>query len=140
MITSIDAKDSLGSNVHEMSDTTKMNQDELLRSMIDEEIRDLRDMTNLNHIYARLVESIVFNVYDHDIIKKRILLQLMNGVYKVISEDIHLHGDINVCIVKKKKTKVQYDKYVQMMNLIIRRLNENERNGKQGIEHDELII
>jgi len=43
-------------------------------------------------------------------------------------------------VVKKEKTKVQYDKYVQMMNLIVRRLDEDERNGGQGIEREELIM
>ena len=42
--------------------------------------------------------------------------------------------------VVKEKTKVQYDKYVQMMNLIVRRLDEDERSGGQGIEREELIM
>jgi DNA replication licensing factor MCM6 len=42
--------------------------------------------------------------------------------------------------VKKEKTKIQYDKYVHMMNLIIRRLDEDERGGGQGIERDELVM
>ena len=43
-------------------------------------------------------------------------------------------------VVKKEKTKVQYDKYVQMMSLIVRRLDEDERHGGQGVERDELIM
>ena len=43
-------------------------------------------------------------------------------------------------VVKKEKTKVQYDKYIQMMNLIVRRLDEDERSGGQGIDRDELIM
>lgn len=42
-------------------------------------------------------------------------------------------------VVRKEKTKVQYDKYVHMMNLIVRKLDEDERAGGQGIEKDELI-
>src|SRR5271154_5577078 len=42
-------------------------------------------------------------------------------------------------VVRKEKTKVQYDKYVHMMNLIVRKLDEDERAGGQGIERDELI-
>lgn len=41
---------------------------------------------------------------------------------------------------KKEKTKVQYDKYVKIMNLIVRRLDEDERAGGQGVEKDELIM
>ena len=42
-------------------------------------------------------------------------------------------------VVRKEKIKVQYDKYVHMMNLIVRKLDEDERAGGQGIERDELI-
>src|SRR5271170_3590716 len=42
-------------------------------------------------------------------------------------------------VVRKEKTKVQYDKYVHMMNLIVRKLDEDERAGGQGIKRDELI-
>ena len=42
-------------------------------------------------------------------------------------------------IVIKEKTKVQYDKYVHMMNLIVRKLDADEHAGGQGIERDELI-
>jgi len=42
--------------------------------------------------------------------------------------------------IKKEKTKLQYDKYVHMMNLIVRRLDEDERAGGQGIERDELVM
>lgn len=43
-------------------------------------------------------------------------------------------------IAKKEKTKVQYDKYVKIMNLVVRRLDEDERAGGQGVERDELIM
>ena len=42
--------------------------------------------------------------------------------------------------VVKEKTKLAYDKYVHMMNLIVRRLAEDERNEGQGVERDELIV
>jgi DNA replication licensing factor MCM6 len=43
-------------------------------------------------------------------------------------------------VVKKAKTKVQYDKYMQIMTLIVRRLDEDDRSGGQGVEKDELIM
>jgi DNA replication licensing factor MCM6 len=113
MVTPTDARDSLGSDVRGTGDATEMEQDELLRSMTDEEIRDLRDMANLDHLYARLVGSIAPSVYGHEIIKKGILLQLMGGVHKVTPEGINLRGDINVCIVGDPSTsKSQFLKYV----------------------------
>jgi DNA replication licensing factor MCM6 len=41
--------------------------------------------------------------------------------------------------VRKKTRKLQYDKYIKMMNLIVRKLDEDEGTGGQGIERDELI-
>jgi DNA replicative helicase MCM subunit Mcm2 (Cdc46/Mcm family) len=43
-------------------------------------------------------------------------------------------------VLPKEKTKVQYDKYIKMMNLIVRRLDEDDRAGGQGVEKDELIM
>jgi DNA replication licensing factor MCM6 len=42
--------------------------------------------------------------------------------------------------IQKEKTKVQYDKYIKMMNLIVRRLDEDDQAGGQGVEKDELIM
>jgi DNA replication licensing factor MCM6 len=42
-------------------------------------------------------------------------------------------------VVRKEKTKLQYDKYIKMMNLIVRRLDEDDRAGGQGVERDELV-
>ena len=112
MVTPTDAKDSLGSDVRGTGDATEMDQNELLRSMTDEEIYDLKAMVNMDHLYARLVGSIAPSVYGHEIIKKGILLQLMGGVHKVTPEGIHLRGDINVCIVGDPSTsKSQFLKY-----------------------------
>jgi DNA replication licensing factor MCM6 len=42
-------------------------------------------------------------------------------------------------VIPKEKTKIQYDKYIQMMNLIVRRLDEDDRSGGQGVDREELI-
>lgn len=55
-------------------------------------------------------------------------------------EDVAPEETVEEPAAKKEKTKVQYDKYVQMMNLIVRRLDEDERAGGQGVEKDELIM
>lgn len=48
--------------------------------------------------------------------------------------------EVHEPVVQKEKTKVQYDKYIKMMNLIVRRLDEDDRAGGQGVEKDELIM
>jgi DNA replication licensing factor MCM6 len=55
-------------------------------------------------------------------------------------EELQTEEPVEEPVVKKEKTKLQYDKYVKMMNLIIRRLDQDERSGGQGIERDELVM
>lgn len=88
-------------------------QDQFLNSLTQQEVDELRNMVNADHIYDRLVRSIAPTVYGHEIVKKGILLQLMGGVHKQTSEGIHLRGDLNVCIVGDPSTsKSQFLKYV----------------------------
>ena len=37
------------------------------------------------------------------------------------------------------KTKITYDKYMSILNLLARRVNEDETSAGQGVEHDELV-
>lgn len=39
----------------------------------------------------------------------------------------------------KKKTKISYDEYMGILNLLVRRVNEDELSSGEGVEHDELI-
>lgn len=101
-------------------------QDGFLNSLTQQEVDELKNMVNADHIYQRLVSSIAPTVYGkywllptraycnadwspgksqgHEIVKKGILLQLMGGVHKQTSEGINLRGDINVCIVGDPST------------------------------------
>ena len=38
-----------------------------------------------------------------------------------------------------KKTKVTYDKYMAILNLLVRRVNEDEMTNGEGVEHEELV-
>ena len=38
-----------------------------------------------------------------------------------------------------KKTKITYDKYMAILNLLVRRVNEDEMARGEGVEHEELI-
>lgn len=79
-------------------------QDSFLNSLTQQEIDELRNMVNSEHIYQKLVASIAPTVYGHEIVKKGILLQLMGGVHKQTAEGINLRGDLNVCIVGDPST------------------------------------
>lgn len=39
-----------------------------------------------------------------------------------------------------RKTKITYDKYMKILNLIVRRVNEDESNNGEGVEQEDLII
>ena len=41
---------------------------------------------------------------------------------------------------QKPKTKITYDKYMKILNLVVRRVNEDESVAGEGVEQEELII
>lgn len=40
----------------------------------------------------------------------------------------------------RRRTKIEYDKYMAMLNLLVRRVNDDEVQTGHGVPHDELII
>ncbi|KAL2006286.1 hypothetical protein VTN00DRAFT_9940 [Thermoascus crustaceus] len=40
----------------------------------------------------------------------------------------------------RQKTKITYDKYMKILNLLVRRVNEDESNTGEGVEQEELIV
>jgi DNA replication licensing factor MCM6 len=92
-------------------DETQVN--DVVASMTQEEINEMREMVANPNIYNAMVRSIAPQVFGHDEIKRGILLQLLGGVHKVTPEGIHLRGDINICIVGDPSTaKSQFLKYI----------------------------
>lgn len=39
-----------------------------------------------------------------------------------------------------RKTKITYDMYMAILNLLVRRVNEEEQTSGEGVEHDELVL
>ena len=39
-----------------------------------------------------------------------------------------------------RKTKITYDKYMSILNLIVRRVSEDEMTNGEGVEHDDLVL
>jgi len=39
-----------------------------------------------------------------------------------------------------RRTKITYDKYMAILNLLVRRVNEDEMTTGEGVEHEELVI
>ena len=40
----------------------------------------------------------------------------------------------------KARTKITYDKYMSILNMLVRRVNEDEMTNGEGVEHEELVI
>ncbi len=73
---------------------------------------EIIEMRKTPLLYQHLSSSIAPYIYGHDDIKKGLLLMLMGGVHKDISEGAKLRGDINICIVGDPSTaKSQFLKY-----------------------------
>ena len=39
-----------------------------------------------------------------------------------------------------RKTKITYDKYMAILNMLVRRVNEDEMTTGEGVEHEELVV
>ncbi|KAJ5527081.1 Mini-chromosome maintenance complex protein 6 [Penicillium frequentans] len=41
---------------------------------------------------------------------------------------------------ERPKTKITYDKYAKILNLLVRRVREDEVNAEDGVEHEDLVL
>lgn len=41
---------------------------------------------------------------------------------------------------RKERTKITYDKYMAILNMLVRRVNEDEMTTGEGVEHEELVL
>ena len=39
-----------------------------------------------------------------------------------------------------RKTKITYDKYMEILNLLVRRVNDDEMTNGEGVEHEDLVL
>lgn len=110
-------------------------------------VRQLESMIRLSEAIAR---ANCVNEITPAFVKEAYTL-LRQSIIHVEKDDVEMDDEddeeerapeepVEEPVAKKEKTKVQYDKYIKMMNMIVRRLDEDERSGGQGIEKDELIV
>jgi DNA replication licensing factor MCM6 len=110
-------------------------------------VRQLESMIRLSEAIARA--NCVHEITPAFV--KEAFMLLKQSIIHVEKDDVEMDDEeeeeeqppqemVEEPVVKKEKTKLQYDKYMKMMNLIVRRLNEDERTGGQGVERDELIM
>jgi DNA replication licensing factor MCM6 len=90
--------------LHSMQDRDDDDVEKIIEQFQKHELEDISRMKHTPQLYNRLVNSIVPTIFDHDEIKRGLLLMLFGGVYKETKEGIHLRGDINICIVGDPST------------------------------------
>eukprot|EP00040_Diaphanoeca_grandis_P001325 m.18150 g.18150 ORF g.18150 m.18150 type:complete len:739 (-) comp11864_c1_seq1:201-2417(-) len=77
----------------------KKNYDEQNEKIDDEERAELEDFARDPDVYDKLASSISPAIYGHDDVKKALLLLLIGGVDRKLSDGMHIRGCVNVCLV-----------------------------------------
>ena len=65
----------------------------------DDEMREIRDISNDPKLMAKMVDSIAPSIYGHTMIKQALLLQLMSGVKKKRNDGVVTRGDIHMLLI-----------------------------------------
>ena len=70
----------------------------------DQDIRQINKVAKKRNIFHLLSQSLAPSIYGHDYIKKAILLLLLGGQEKNLTNGTHIRGDINILMVGDPST------------------------------------
>ena len=78
-----------------------------------EDIRNFNNLAKKKKVVDILANSISPGIYGHDLIKKALILQLLGGTEKNLTNGTHLRGDINILMIGDPSTaKSQFLRHV----------------------------
>lgn len=70
----------------------------------DQDIRQINKVAKKRNIFHLLSQSLAPSIYGHDYIKKAVLLMLLGGQEKNLTNGTHIRGDINILMVGDPST------------------------------------
>lgn len=96
-----------------------------------DDIKNIKKLAERQDIFDLLSKSIAPSIQGHEFIKKGILLMLLGGVEKVLENNTHLRGDINILVIGDPSTaKSQLLRHV--LNIAPLAINTTGR-GSSGV-------
>lgn len=63
------------------------------------EMTEMDNIFNSPNAYERLASSIAPEIFGHNDVKKALLLQLVGGTTRVLTDGMKIRGDINICLM-----------------------------------------
>lgn len=96
-----------------------------------DDIKNIKKLSERQDIFDLLSKSLAPSIQGHEFIKKGILLMLLGGVEKVLENNTHLRGDINILVIGDPSTaKSQLLRHV--LNIAPLAINTTGR-GSSGV-------
>jgi DNA replication licensing factor MCM2 len=83
-------------------------------ALSEDDVREIRDIARRPELVDQMIASVAPSIYGYDSIKLALLLSMLGGEAKNVSDKLRLRGDINILLMGDPGTaKSQFLKYVE---------------------------